>query len=227
MDEDSDSDGDLLDWDDAVSSEDQEDVDKDGDGDFEDTASIPKDILEDDTIPAVHGAASDKELSKFFVDSHRLIRIGKQLILFQAPVLNMEKKAAYKLLKQKICTNYKATDAKFKGYNLTNLKDDVVVMANILKRWPIDYKDMMVKGICNYSSIYLSWVPGAISVLIESIQRYVISGRQLAYHSAPNIYLIASSLNFDKKGHPPIILPILATWLKASDKPDFIFQKSK
>lgn len=85
-----------------------------------------------------------------------------------------------------------------------------------------------VTRLCDYSGVRLAWSPGPRSSSLESIYPFVVKGDRIAYHAHPNVCLIASSLNFAKKRHPAIFLPLVAEWLNIHDEEkDFTARKSR
>ncbi|KAL6837142.1 hypothetical protein V8C40DRAFT_260170 [Trichoderma camerunense] len=80
---------------------------------------------------------------------------------------------------------------------------------------------------CAYTGDQLSWAPGPQSVSVEAIYPYVVSDRQLGYHTAQNVTTISSSLNWAKGKSASILLPLLATWIKADDAPGLSFKQRK
>ncbi|KAL6794264.1 hypothetical protein J3E68DRAFT_450898 [Trichoderma sp. SZMC 28012] len=80
---------------------------------------------------------------------------------------------------------------------------------------------------CAYTGNQLSWAPGPQSISVEAIYPYVVSNQQLAYHTAQNVTIVSTSLNWAKGKSASILLPLLATWINADDAPGLSFKQRK
>lgn len=74
----------------------------------------------------------------------------------------------------------------------------------------------MVTRACDYTGIQLSWSEGPGRISLEAIYPFVVKGDRIAYHSTPNVCLIATSNNMARKRHPPILLALIAAWFRST-----------
>ncbi|KAL7906788.1 hypothetical protein GGI35DRAFT_482179 [Trichoderma velutinum] len=76
----------------------------------------------------------------------------------------------------------------------------------------------MVTRVCDYTGTALSWTPGPRVISLEAIYPFAIKDDHIAYHANPNVCFIATAVNFSKKRHAPLYLPLVAAWLNCHDE---------
>lgn len=73
----------------------------------------------------------------------------------------------------------------------------------------------MAKRQCDYTGLELDWSPSTRRPSIEAFYHFSRQNGQVVYHATPNVGLIAVALNWAKRRHAPLILPLTSAWLKA------------
>ncbi|KAM5349633.1 hypothetical protein ACJ41O_006138 [Fusarium nematophilum] len=81
--------------------------------------------------------------------------------------------------------------------------------------------------VCDYTGLQMAWSAGPFSVSMEAVYVLVVSGGRIAYHANPNVHLILHGLNISKGGQPPIMMPVVASWLNSLGEPDFEKRKAQ
>ena len=90
----------------------------------------------------------------------------------------------------------------------------------------IPCSDDRVRMVCDYTGLDMSWAPGPRRHSIEAIHPFAIVDGKIRYHAAANVCSVLVALNFLKKRHPILILPLLSHWLNTHDDPDFQSRKA-
>ncbi|PNP43892.1 hypothetical protein TGAMA5MH_04176 [Trichoderma gamsii] len=120
------------------------------------------------------------------------------------------------------------TDRHLPNATPETLKADATPIGPSLEKTLEAHGAETVTRLCDYSGVRLAWSPGPRNSSLESIYQLVVKGDRIAYHANPNVCLIASSLNFAKRRHPAIFLPLIAEWLNIHDEEkDFTARKSR
>ncbi|KAG5751995.1 hypothetical protein H9Q70_005337 [Fusarium xylarioides] len=188
-----------------------------------DINGIPQDVdLEDvDVISAdVQLVDNDTKLQPIregVIDNQGFIRVGPQPMKLQDPVRSAPKVLADVLLQRKIRDNHRFTDAKFPGADSSLLKLSSERLFEQLHESFTKHTESHVTLLCDYTGLPMSWSPGPQSPSLECILPVVLFENQLAYHAPPNVCFVMSFLNWAKRQHIPIVLPLVAVWLKACD----------
>ncbi|WKT48784.1 Zinc finger C2H2-type [Fusarium oxysporum f. sp. vasinfectum] len=151
------------------------------------------------------------------IDDQGFIRIGPQPMKLQDHVRSAPEGLADVFLKEKIRYNHGFTDAKFPGANSSLLKRASISLFEQLQESFTKYMESHVTLLCDYTGLPMSWSPGPHSPSLECILPVVLFENQLAYHAPPNVCLVMSFLNWAKRQHIPIVLPLVAVWLKTWD----------
>ncbi|XEU95364.1 hypothetical protein FSHL1_000648 [Fusarium sambucinum] len=187
--------------------------DDDGDDDDDDEPEV---LVDDDVA-----AAADDECLEQAVDDQGLIRIGPQPMKVQLFVQSAPVKRAETIIKRAAAKNVKNTDHDLPGADAGRLQLASTQMARELGSFMIESKPGWVKLLCDYTGLPTSWAPGPRSPSIESIYPVVKFEGHYAYHAPPNACLIMSFINWAKRQHPVIALPLVAVWLNACQEPNF------
>ncbi|KAM0218237.1 hypothetical protein ACHAQI_001424 [Fusarium lateritium] len=162
-----------------------------------------------------------------YVDDQGLIRIGPQPYKAQKDVRSAPLGIAERVVNRKVQGNYVRLDAKLPGSNPGRLERASTQLRNELYSSLIESEGGWVKGLCDYTGLTLLWTPGPRSLSLESVYPVVMFEGLLAYHAPPNACFIMSSLNWAKRRHPTIALPLVSVWLNACQEPDFESRRSK
>ncbi|KAF3054687.1 hypothetical protein CFAM422_013336 [Trichoderma lentiforme] len=195
-----------------------------------DDQEFTTDDLEEDCLDVSddEGQATKHNVKVPFVDKDGLTRIGPQpkqpaVYVGWAPRAEAVRSIHAKLWD--ICRDEKKsmpTSARFHEAEMEATEHKLV--QSLVAYGPDNNK---VTLHCAYTGNQLSWAPGPQSVSVEAIYPYVVSDQQLRYHTAQNVTTISSSLNWAKGKSASILLPLLATWIKAYDAPGLSFKQRK
>ncbi|ENH70659.1 Krueppel like proteinous protein 1 [Fusarium oxysporum f. sp. cubense race 1] len=181
------------------------------DVDFEDVDDEPA------NIQLVDNDTGLQPIQEGVIDDQGFIRIGPQPMKLQDHVRSAPEGLADVLLKEKIRDNHRFTDAKFPGADSSLLKRASISLFEQLQESFTKYMESHVTFLCDYTGLPMSWSPGPHSPSLECILPVVLFENQLAYHAPPNVCLVMSFLNWAKRQHIPIVLPLVAVWLKTWD----------
>ena len=156
------------------------------------------------------------------VDKDGCIRIGKLIkgspFVRTAPYIR-----AKSAVTNVITKNLWTTDRKFVNEGcLKALKRSLTSSA--LNRYITgDHVDM----VCDYTGLQLSWAGGPSARSFESLYNFAIADGSVVYHSPPNFGFTMASLNWLKRSHPILVLPLLGRFLRTHDEPMADFQARK
>ncbi|KAF4485586.1 hypothetical protein FAGAP_11561 [Fusarium agapanthi] len=151
------------------------------------------------------------------IDDQGFIRVGPQPMKLQDPVRSAPEELADVLLQCKIRDNHRFTDAKLPGADSSLLKLASERLSEQLQESFTKHTESHVTLLCDYTGLPMSWSPGPYSPSLECILPVVLFENQLAYHAPPNVCFVMSFLNWAKRQHIPIVLPLVAVWLKTCD----------
>ncbi|EXM21130.1 hypothetical protein V3481_003206 [Fusarium oxysporum f. sp. vasinfectum] len=178
----------------------------------------PTDSAEDDDAAPV-------VITKGIVDNG-LIRIGPQPMGPQPCIGAAPKEVATYRYHHSLEKNHRVTDSKLPGANSSrNERARVEILSN-LGLGMIEFREGWVRSLCDYTGLPILWSSGPRSPSLESLYPVTIFEGALAYHAPPNVCVIMSFLNWAKRRHPIITLPLASVWLNASEDP-FDSRKSK
>ncbi|KAL5602436.1 hypothetical protein FOBRF1_009969 [Fusarium oxysporum] len=172
---------------------------------------------DDDTAPVVITEARFE---------NGLIRIGPQPMHPQQYIGAAPRKHAMWRYNRWVRTNHRLTDLKFPGADSDRLKRARVEIVSSFGLGLIESREGWVRALCDYTGLPILWSPGPRSPSLESIYPVTIFEGSPAYHAPPNVCIIMTFLNWTKRRHPIITLPLASVWLNASEDP-FDSRKSK
>ncbi|KAG5827294.1 hypothetical protein H9Q74_002639 [Fusarium xylarioides] len=184
-------------------------------------------VPSDDETPVdlVDAAAATAECLTTVVNDQGLIRIGPQPMKSQLWVQSVPDKRANHIIKEAVRQNHRATDSHFPNSNAGRLKLAATKLVRELSGFMIESKTGWVKLLCDYTGLPMSWAPGPRSPSLESIYPMVKFEGHIEYHAPPNECLIMSFMNWAKRQHLPIALPLVSVWLNAYQEPNFNSQQ--
>ncbi|VZI07806.1 unnamed protein product [Fusarium fujikuroi] len=203
-------------------SSDLEYVDDNSDGEVLDDSSddeVVTNLDEEDAVP--------KQIEEAIVDDQGLIRIGLQALKATPDIWTAPRDFAEARVNAAIKSNHGTTDAHFPYADTDRLE---CARTRILDKFNLSYievRENWVKYLCDYTGLPLQWSGGPQLVSLEAMYPVVIFEGHPAYHAPPNVCLILQSLNWAKRRHPIITLPLVSAWLNACDEQDFISRKSR
>ncbi|KAF4994612.1 hypothetical protein FGRMN_5681 [Fusarium graminum] len=166
-------------------------------------------------------------VSQGYVDDQGLIRVGRQPYKAQEDIRSAPPVLAERFIHEKVQHNLSHRDAKLTGSNPGRLERTFTQLRNELHSSLMESEDGWVKRLCDYTGLPLLWTTGPRSLSLESMYPVVMFEGFPAYHAPPNVCIIMSSLNWAKRKHPAITLPLVSVWLNACQEPDFESRKSK
>ncbi|KAL7765955.1 hypothetical protein ACKLNR_003871 [Fusarium oxysporum f. sp. zingiberi] len=155
-----------------------------------------------------------------------LIRIGPQPLRSQLYIGSAPRDHAMQRYNQRLEENHRFTDSKFPGADSDRLKRAGVEIVSSLGLGLIESREGWVRALCDYTGLPILWSLGPRSSSLESVYPVTIFEGAPAYHAPPNVCVIMSFLNWAKRRHPIITLPLASVWLNASEDP-FDSRKSK
>lgn len=185
--------------------------------------------------PELGKASSDRRrvsrLKAPYCDENGLIRVGRQPFLRHSEeIRSIPRHLMRKLLSTKVAMNISRTDKKMHPATATD--EETTQHKTQLFQYldttfsTHDLSDGYVKRYCDYTGLELLWTPGPFSASLEAICPFAISNGEIAYHTNSNSGLVLSCLNFAKRRHPLLVLPLAAVWLNAHDLKDFEEEKA-
>ena len=201
----------------------------DDNSDVDDDSIVDSDVdpetpgpIEDDIKPVI--------VEKGYVDGNGYIRIGPQPVKSHDPyVLTAPMEVSDSRIRDKVRQNRRMTDRKIPGATRDSLRldmDEIVqYLGSTLTRKSED-QDRCVR-LCDYTGLEIPWSSGPYSMSIEAIYPYVSTRGRIRYHAAPNVCLIASTLNWIKRQHPSLLLPLVAAWLNVPEEEGFTRRKER
>lgn len=80
---------------------------------------------------------------------------------------------------------------------------------------------------CDYIGLILSWNPGPLSLSIESYYRFSVYGSSVHYHAPSNVGVISNMLNFARRTHGPLALPLASEFMRVSQEQNLPFELRK
>ncbi|KAL2193975.1 hypothetical protein P885DRAFT_43990, partial [Corynascus similis CBS 632.67] len=81
--------------------------------------------------------------------------------------------------------------------------------------------------VCDYTGLQLSWAGGTSGRSFESLYNFAIADGSVVYHSPPNFGFTMASLNWLKRSHPILVLPLIGRFLRTHDEPMADFETRK
>ncbi|KAF5260501.1 hypothetical protein FOXYS1_8834 [Fusarium oxysporum] len=177
------------------------------------------DIVEEEAVP--------EQVAKGFKDAQGHIRIGPQPLKATRDIRTAPRDFAEARTKAILVHNYGSTDFHFNNGDKGRLERASI---GIMSRFSLSYVEVSenwVKYLCDYTGLPLQWSGGPQSLSLESMYPVVIFEQFPAYHAPPNVCLIMQSLNWAKRRHPIITLPLVSAWLNACEEQDFMLRRSK
>lgn len=185
------------------------------------------DLLGDDTSRLPGLVNNERFVETPFVDERGLTRIGPQP---KAPAIQVIKWAPKKLasvnFKYAIRTFLKRVDKKMKTREPEEYDAEGIAIHNKLMESLVLYNGDKVTRVCDYTGVDISFAPGPQSLSLEAIYPFIVVDGKIAYHTAQNVCIISTALNWTKGGNPPIYLPLIAAWINAQDM-DIDFEERK
>lgn len=165
---------------------------------------------DDDATPVV--------IKKGTVDNG-LIRIGPQPMAPQPYIGSASIEDAKSRYQSKLWKNHKWTDSKMPGADSSrNERARIEILSNLGLGFT-ESREGWVRVLCDYTGLLILWSPGPRSASMEAICPVTIFEGSPAYHAPPNVCIIMSFLNWAKRKHPIITLPLASVWLNASEDP--------
>ncbi|KAF4415889.1 hypothetical protein FACUT_13022 [Fusarium acutatum] len=181
--------------------------------------------IEEPTDLADGGDAIRVVFKEVFFDNG-LIRIGTQPLRPQPDVRSAPSEHARRRYHNNLVRTHHICDSKFPGAESSrNERARVEILSNI-ELGLIESREGWVRALCDYTGLPILWSPGPRSSSLESIYPVTIFEGSPAYHAPPNVCIIMSVLNWAKRRHAIVTLPLVSVWLNASEEP-FISRKSK
>ncbi|EXK27839.1 hypothetical protein FOXG_08800 [Fusarium oxysporum f. sp. lycopersici 4287] len=171
--------------------------------------------------------AAPKQIEKGFIDDHGFIRIGPQPRKATPDIWTAPRDFAGAHLKVALGNNHRRTDARFPNADKDRLEHARAVILDRFNLSYVDVRENWVKYLCDYTGLPLQWSGGSQSTSVESVYPMVIFEGSPTYHAPPNACLIMESLNWAKRRHPPVTLPLVSAWLNACEERDFIPRRSR
>jgi uncharacterized Zn-finger protein len=89
----------------------------------------------------------------------------------------------------------------------------------------VSYGHDRVSAVCDYTGLDTSWAPGPFRISFEAIYPFAVIDDQILYHAQPNTGYILSVINWLKRNHPILVLPLLGLYLRTHQEPDFQVRK--
>ncbi|RKK68401.1 hypothetical protein BFJ69_g13645 [Fusarium oxysporum] len=167
------------------------------------------------------------EVAKAFVDHQGFTRVGPQPRKATTDIWTAPRDFAEAHIKYNLASNHRLTDGHFPGADKGRLERSSTAIIGRFNLSYVEVNENWVKYLCDYTGHPLQWSGGPQSVSLESIYPVVIFEGLPAYHAPPNVCLIMQSLNWAKRQHPIITLPLVSTWLNTCEEPDFESRRSK
>ncbi|KAH7221433.1 hypothetical protein BKA60DRAFT_634679 [Fusarium oxysporum] len=180
----------------------------------------PVDLVDDDDA-----AAATVECLTQAVDDQGFIRIGQQPMRPQLWVRSAPEEKANGVIKRAVTQNHNTKDSRFPNTDVGRLQVAATKLTRELGGLMIESKTGWVKLLCDYTGLPMSWAPGPRSPSLESIYPMVKFEGHNEYHAPPNGCFIMSFINWAKRQHLPIALPLVSVWLNAYQEPNFNSQQ--
>ncbi|KAM0549398.1 hypothetical protein ACHAO7_006290, partial [Fusarium culmorum] len=174
-------------------------------------------VLVDDVVVA---AAADESVAQA-INDQGFIRVGPQPLKVQLFVQSAPVQKAKYMIKRAVERNQKKTDHNLLGADTGHLQLAAAQMTKDLESLAIESEPGWVTLLCDYTGLPISWAPGPRSPSVESIYPVVKFEGHYAYHAPPNVCLIMSFINWAKRQHTPIALPLVSVWLNAREEENF------
>ena len=178
--------------------------------------------IQDDIEPVI--------VEKGYVDGNGHIRIGPQPVKSHDPyVLTAPMEVSDRRIRYKVLHNMWTTDRKIPGATRDSLRldsDEIVQYLGSTMTRKSDDQNRCVR-VCDYTGLEMPWSSGPYSMSIEAIYPYVSTRGRIRYHAAPNVCLIASTLNWIQRQHPSLLLLLVAAWLNVPEEEGFTRRKER
>ncbi|KAJ4177755.1 hypothetical protein NW767_015038 [Fusarium falciforme] len=200
---------------------------EDEDEDDEEEAKAEEE--EDDEDDWVDEADLPEDLQDAVVNADGLVRVGPQPMKPQQFIRSAPRNKVRQRLNGALGQAHQMTDRHLPGWSSNDLKRERgILLASLMSSMDDQSSENdTVSRICDYSGRQMSWAPGPHSPSLESVYPFIASGGRIGYHASPNVHSISSAVNFAKRSHAPILLPIVAAWMNAHEEPDFGVRKAQ
>ncbi|KLO84686.1 Uncharacterized protein LW93_4965 [Fusarium fujikuroi] len=177
------------------------------------------DLEEDDAAP--------EQIEEVVVDDQGFIRIGPQPLKVTPDIWTAPRDFAQAHISSILRKNHGHTDARFPDADKGGLERSGALILDRLNLSYMEVRENWVKYLCDYTGLPLQWSGGCQSVSLESVYPVVIFEGRPGYHAPPNVCLIMQALNWAKRRHPPVTLPLVSAWLNSWEEPDFESRRCK
>ncbi|KAM0282169.1 hypothetical protein ACHAPQ_011144 [Fusarium lateritium] len=174
-----------------------------------------------DLVDAEVVAAATAECLAQAVKDEDFIRVGPQPMKPQVFVRSAPAEKATDIVGKAVDRLHKLKDSRFPSADAGRLQLAATKLVRELESLMIESKAGWVKLLCDYTGLPTSWAPGPRSPSIESTYPVVQFKGHYGYHAPPNACLIMSFINWTKRQHPSIALPLVSVWLKAYQETNF------
>ncbi|KAM0186960.1 hypothetical protein ACHAPI_011467 [Fusarium lateritium] len=166
--------------------------------------------------------------SDAFTDEDGLIHVGPQPVKVHSPAVKSAPEVEARGAFEKIMRyNVRNTEPPLLGKDPVTLRGIEDRLREQFTESLVTSSNGMIRRYCDYTGMELCWSGGPLAFSLEALYHYVGYNGHLAYHSPPNVGLVARILNLSKGRASPLMLPLVSAWFKILKEPNLGVQRSQ